>query len=126
MVSDAIVAIQHISVNFPIRHRVSSLPVNADIRSEIVSLDLFLLSLHFTADPAANRQLLRAKKMKNAQKIDDDEYDDDSDVDEEDPFAGGNSSDDPDFLGDMSSDDDDEESGKDSGHESSGTESVAD
>lgn len=89
------------------------------------SLDLFLLSLHFTEDPDANRKALRAKKAGIAKKIDDDEDDDDSDVNEEDPFAGGDSSDDPDFLDDMFSDDDDdddEESGKDSGHDSIATE----
>lgn len=89
------------------------------------SLDLFLLSLHFTADPDANRKALRAKKAGIAKKIDDDEDedDDDSDVNDEDPFAGGDSSDDPDFVDDMiSDDDDDEESGKDSGHESIATE----
>lgn len=133
-VCDATVAIQRISVNSLIRHQVSFIDdnhhyISREYSSEIDLLDLILLSP--TADPAANRKAMRAKKnensQKNNQKLDEDDGEDYSDDNDEDPFADDDDEDDPDFLGgDLSTDDDDEESGKDSGHESIEPDTEAD
>lgn len=122
LVFDAIDAIQPIFSNFPIRLQVSFIEA-AHTHKLPISIGWNYFCCHFTADPAANRKALIAKKVENSRNNENEVDDDDSDDDDEDPFAGGEDSDDPDFLGDLSSEDGDEE---DSGNDTADTSSETD